>query len=55
MVDDPIIAQLYRDREAHAARYGHDLKRIVAALQKEERESKRVRLNPGPKLLSSRH
>jgi len=51
MIEDPIIAELRRHREEHAAEYGHDLERIVASLQRREAESKRTVLNPGPKYL----
>ncbi len=50
MIEDPIVAEVRRHRKEHAAKYGNDLKRIVEALRKREHESKRERLNPGPKL-----
>jgi hypothetical protein len=50
MIEDPIVAEVRRHRQAHAAEHGNDLKRIVEALRKRERESKRMLLNPGPKL-----
>ena len=50
MIEDPIVAEVRRHRKEHAAKYGNDLKRIVDAFRKRERESKRERLNPGPKL-----
>jgi hypothetical protein len=51
MIDDPIVEEIRRHRKEHAAQYGNDLNRIVAALREKERESKHVLLNPGPKLL----
>lgn len=50
MIEDPIVAEVRRYRKEHAAKHGNDLKRIVATLRKQERESKRELLNPGPKL-----
>ena len=50
MIEDPIVAEVRRYRKEHAAKYGNDLKRIVGALRRRERESKRELLNPGPKL-----
>ena len=50
MIEDPIVAEVRRHRKEHAAEHGNDLKRIVEALRKRERESKRPLLNPGPKL-----
>jgi len=51
MIEDPIVAEVRRHRKEHAAEHGNDLKRIVEALRKRERESQRTLLNPGPKLL----
>ena len=50
MIEDPIVDEVRRHRKEHAAEHGNDLKRIVEALRKRERESKRKLLNPGPKL-----
>ncbi len=50
MIEDPIVAEVRRHRKEHAAEHGNDLKRIVEAIRKRERESKRNLLNPGPKL-----
>ncbi len=50
MIEDPIVEEVRRFRREHAAKYGNDLKRIVEALRKRERQSKRNLLNPGPKL-----
>ena len=50
MIEDPIVAEIRRHRKEHAAEHGNDLKRIVAALRKRERESDRSLLDPGPKM-----
>ncbi len=50
MIEDPIVEEVRMHRKKHAQKYGNDLKRIVEALRKRERESKRKLLNPGPKL-----
>ena len=49
MIEDPIVEEVRRHREAHAAEHGHDLARIARALRKREQESDRMVLNPGPK------
>nr|VFK19426.1 MAG: hypothetical protein BECKLPF1236A_GA0070988_102241 [Candidatus Kentron sp. LPFa]VFK33816.1 MAG: hypothetical protein BECKLPF1236C_GA0070990_102261 [Candidatus Kentron sp. LPFa] len=51
MIEDPIVSEVRKHREEHAASYGHDLRKIVAALRERERKSKRSVLNPGPKYL----
>ena len=50
MIEDPIVDEIRRYRKEHAEKYGNDLNRIVEALKKRERESKRKLLNPRPKL-----
>jgi hypothetical protein len=49
MIEDPIVAEIRRHRKAIAAKHGNDVRRIVEALRKRERESERKVLNPGPK------
>ncbi len=49
MNKDPIVEEIRQHRRAHAAEHGNDLRRIVQALRKRERESDRPVLNPGPK------
>lgn len=49
MTEDPIVAEIRQYRKALAAKHGNDLRRIVEALRKRERESDRKVLNPGPK------
>lgn len=51
MIEDPIVEEMRKHREEHASTYGHDLRRIIAALQEREAQSKRPVLNPGPKYL----
>ena len=51
MTEDPIVAEVRKHRQEHASTYGHDLRRIVAALREREAQSKRPLLNPGPKYL----
>lgn len=51
MIKDPIVEEVRKYRKKHAQKYGNDLKRIVEALRKREKESKRNLLNPGPKLI----
>ena len=51
MIEDPIVDEVRRHRKEHAAEYGNDFNRIVEALRKQERESQRTVLNPGPKML----
>jgi hypothetical protein len=51
MIEDPIVEEVRRYRKEHAAKYCNDLKRIVEALRKKERESKHIKINPGPKML----
>jgi len=51
MIEDPIVEEVRKQREEHAAAYGHDLRRIIAALREREAQSKRAVLNPGPRFL----
>ena len=53
MIEDPIVEEIRKFRKKHSAKYGNDLKRIVEALRKRERDSKRILLNPGPKSLKN--
>ncbi len=43
MKDDPIVAEVRKVREEHAARYNYDLPAIYAALKQQEKQ------NPSPK------
>ncbi len=49
MIDDPIVEEIRRYREQHAAQFGHDLRRIVEDLREKERRSAHPLLNPGPR------
>lgn len=51
MIEDPIVEEVRKHREEHASAYGHDLRRIIAALREREAQSKLPVLNPGPKYL----
>ncbi|WP_169315567.1 hypothetical protein [Thiocystis violascens] len=51
MTKDPIVDEVRKYREEHVAAYGHDIKRIAAALREREVKSQRPLLNPGPKYL----
>lgn len=51
MIEDPIVKEVRHYRQEHAAKYGNNLERIIAAFRKKERESKHKLLNPGPKIL----
>lgn len=48
MIQDPIIEELHRYREAHAQQYGNDLRRIHKALQKKEAQYSVVNRPPKP-------
>ena len=41
MWKDPIVEEVRKVRDEHAAKYDYDLKRIVDALKKEEEQSTR--------------
>ena len=51
MIEDPIVAEVRKHREEHAAAFGHNLKRIAQALREHEAKSDRPLLNPGPKYI----
>lgn len=51
MIEDPIVAEVRKHRDEHASAFGHDLKRIAAALREREAKSERPVLNPGPKYI----
>ena len=48
MTKDPIIEELHRYREAHALKYGNDLRRICEALRKKEAQYPVVNQPPKP-------
>jgi len=45
MYQDPIVAEVRRVREAHAARYEYDLKAIYQALKEQERKTEMPRVS----------
>ncbi len=55
MFPDPIVEEVRRIRQEHAAKYGNDLDRIVEALREKERLSTRPVLNPGPRRIPIKH
>ena len=48
---DPIVEEVRQVREAHAERFGYDLKAIVCDLQKHERQGSRKVVSFPPKRL----
>lgn len=52
MIEDPIVEEIHRYRKEHAAKFGNDLKKIVAAYQELERASGREYINREPKRIS---
>jgi len=51
MNDDPIVEEIRRRRQEHAARYGNDLAAICRALIEQEAKSIRKVINRAPKRL----
>jgi len=51
MIEDPIVAEIRRYREQHAAKYGNDLNRICEALRDRQAKSKRKVVQRSPRLL----
>ena len=49
MWQDPIVAQVRRAREAHAAQFGFDLRAIYRALKVQEEQSQRKKVSYDPK------
>jgi len=54
MINDPIVEEIRGYRKAHAEKYGNDLKKIVEALQAEQKKSNHKIISPGPKLISKK-
>lgn len=54
MFDDPIVEEIRRYRQEHAAKYGNDIHRICEALREQQKKSKRKVVNFGPRKLSNR-
>jgi hypothetical protein len=53
MNDDPIVAEVRRIREEHAARFGHDLRAIVRDIQARELASGRTYVSLPPRRISA--
>jgi hypothetical protein len=53
MTDDPIVAEVRRVREAHAARFNHDLDAIYQDIKRMERESGRTYVSFPPRRISA--
>ncbi len=49
MINDPIVEEIRRYREEHAARYGNDLGRICEALRERQRNSTRKVVTRSPR------
>ena len=49
MWQDPIVAEVRKIREAHAAQYKYDLRAIYTALKKAEEQSQRSKVSFPPK------
>jgi len=55
MWTDPIVEELHRVREAHAERFGNDLRAIAEDLRRVEQEWPGVIINPGPRAPADKH
>ena len=51
--EDPIVAEVRRIRDAHAARFNYDLRAIFRDIKEQERKSGRTFVSFPPKRLSS--
>ncbi|MGD2093082.1 MAG: hypothetical protein PVH61_43375 [Candidatus Aminicenantes bacterium] len=49
MIKDPIVEEVRKIREAHAAKFNYDLRAIYEDLKKQEKESKRKFVTLPPK------
>ena len=49
MNEDPIVAEVRRNRKTLSERYGNNLRRFAEFLRKQEQESEREVLDPGPR------
>jgi hypothetical protein len=54
MLEDPIVEEIRRYRQEHAAKYGNDIHRICEALREQQGKSGRKVVNFGPKKLTDR-
>lgn len=51
MIEDPIVNEIRKYRQAHAERYGNDLMKIAEALRVRHEPTDRKYINRGPKIL----
>ena len=49
MWKDPVVEEIRKARDAHAAKFGYDLDAIVKDIQEQERKSGREFVSPPPK------
>lgn len=49
MIKDPIVEEIRKEREAHAAKFNYDLRAIYEDLKIQEKKSKRKFVNLPPK------
>jgi hypothetical protein len=54
MIDDPIVEEVRKHRQAHAARFNYDLSAIFADLIKREKNSSRPVVNRPPRRVTER-
>ena len=54
MSEDQIVAEIRKIRAEHAAKYGHDLDRIVEALRECQNKSERKVVSRSPRVLLSK-
>ena len=50
VIEDPIVAEIRRHRNAHAAKYGNDLHKICTALRERQAASDREVITRQPRL-----
>ena len=46
---NPVVEEIRKARDAHAAKFGHDLDAIVKDIQEQERKSGREFVSPPPR------
>jgi hypothetical protein len=54
MIDDPIVEEVRKHRQAHAARFNYDLAAIFADLIEREKNSSRPVINRPPRRMPER-
>ncbi len=55
MRNDPIVEEVRKHRQEHAASFDYDLAKICLALQEQERKSSRPVVNRSPRLLPKKN